>query len=158
MNAFSSSTVSFGIVVGDMSKSLAFYKNAVGLKETEGFDVPPAMGGDSGLSDGKPFHVHVLMAGDDPTATNVKLMQFPGTPSARPDNQFIHSTLGIRYLTFMVTDIDAAVARARAAGVAPLAKGPIELPASVAEGIYLACLRDPDGNIVELVGPRTAKR
>ena len=147
---FTTNTVSFGIVVSDIDKSLAFYKDAVGLVEVKGFDVSAEMGGDAGLSDHRPFQVHVLKVADTPDATQVKLMQFADTPGARPDNTFIHSTYGIRYLTLRVADTDAAIERAAKAGVKPIAKCPYLLPS----GQYLTLVRDPDGNMVELVGPK----
>lgn len=151
---FSSARVDFGIVVSDVEESAAFYKT-LGFKEVEGFDVPAEMGEKSGLTDkDKPFAVRVFQLGDGDDATSVKLMQFADTPSQRPDNRYIHSSLGIRYLTLYVDDVDAAVGRARAAGTVPLAEGPYLLPAGFPEGIGLACIRDPDGNIIELLGPK----
>jgi hypothetical protein len=38
--------------------------------------------------------------------------------------------------------------------VKPLANTPMALPESLAPGMALICVRDPDGNIVELLGPR----
>jgi predicted enzyme related to lactoylglutathione lyase len=81
-------------------------------------------------------------------------MQFTNANAKPIDNRFIHSSLGIRYLTILVKDMDAAVARAKKAGVEPMAKGPIALPEGLSAGVYLACVRDPDGNIIELLGPR----
>ena len=151
---FASNTVDFGIVVSDAAKAAEFYQRALGFTEVPGFDVPADMGGDSGLSDYQPFHVRIMVLGQTPGATKVKLMEFRDAPGARPDNRFIHSTLGVRYLTLYVTEIDAAVERARKAGAAPLAKGPIVLPKGFPAGVYLAVVRDPDGNMIELVGPR----
>lgn len=156
MSEFASTTINVGIVVGDIERSLAFYTGALGFTEVEGFDVPASMGGDSGLSDYKPFHVHVLKLADTENATEIKLMQFVGTPGERPRNEFIHSTLGLRYLTVYVKDIAAALERAGKAGARPIAKGPVELPATLAKGVYLAVIRDPDGNMIELIGPRRA--
>lgn len=154
MSEFTSETVSFGIVVSDIDRAVGFYTGALGMKQVGAFDVSPALGRDSGLSDGKPFRVQVLSLGEGPTATEVKLMQVPGTPGARPDNTFIHSTLGIRYLSVHVANIDAALERARRAGVRPIARGPVELPATLAAGVWLAVVRDPDGNMIELLGPK----
>ncbi len=154
MGEFSSNTVDVGIVVSDANKAVAFYRDALGFTELPGFDVPASMGADSGLSDAKPFHVHVMKLADAKNATSVKLMEFPGTPGARPNNEFIHSTLGLRYLTVYVTDMTGAVARAKKAGAMPIAKGPVALPPAIAKGVYLAVLRDPDGNMIELVGPK----
>jgi len=158
MNDFANQTVDFGIVVTDINQSLAFYTGAVGLKEAGGFDVSAEMGGKAGLSDHKPFHVHVLKTTDADDATSVKLMQFPGTSSAKPDNTFIHSTVGIRYLTFYVADMDAALRRAAKAGVKPIAQGPYRLPNGSGGDTYLSVLRDPDGNMIEFVGPRKGDR
>jgi hypothetical protein len=54
----------------------------------------------------------------------------------------------------MVDDTTAAVERLAKLGVKPLAKSPIALPESLAPGLHLTCVRDPDGNFVELLGPQ----
>lgn len=151
---FARSTVDFGIVVSDLEKSLDFYKNALGLQERDAFAVTAEMGADSGLSDNLPFKVYPLVLENESTATNVKLMQFKGTPAKKTDNSFIHSSLGVSYLTIYVTDTTAALERAKAYGVEPIAKGPMALPEGFPKGIYLTLLRDPDGNLIELVGPK----
>jgi catechol 2,3-dioxygenase-like lactoylglutathione lyase family enzyme len=146
--------VDFGIIAADLNKSAAFYK-ALGFKEVEGFDVPAEMGLKSGLTDkNKPFSVRIFQLGDGDDATNIKIMSFPGTNVARPDRKFIHSHVGVTYFTLYVDDVDAAVARARKAGVAPLAEGPYKLPANFGDNVWLACIQDPDGTIIELLGPK----
>jgi len=92
----------------------------------------------------------VLALGKEPTATRVKLMAFAGIRSEKPANQFIHSSLGYSYLTILVRDMDAATARLRAAGVKDL-REPVRIRQT---SDYLVLVRDPDGNIIELVGPR----
>ena len=149
---FSSPRVDFGIVVSDIDKAAAFYTQVLGFKEVEGFDVPEVMGRQSGLAD-RPFHVRVFQAGDGSDATNLKIMSFPGLLPPRPDNRTIHAALGIRYLTLYVADNNAAVQRCRKAGVEIMAHGPYLLPEGFPAGVYLTCVRDPDGNIIELVGP-----
>jgi len=156
MSRFGSPTVSFGIVVSDIKKSIAFYRDAIGMIEAGDFGVPAAMGGDSGLSDYQSFQVHIMKLADSDEATDVKLMQFTGEVGEKVEkisNDYIHDAYGIRYLTVLVRDIDEAVERARKAGAPPIAKGPILLPEGFPEGVYLACVREPDGNIVELIGP-----
>jgi lactoylglutathione lyase len=150
---FTRTTIDLGVVVSDVGKSVAFYK-ALGFTEVEGFDVPADFATDVGLSDGQPFHVHVLVLGEGEQATKLKLMEFQDAPGTRIDNAFIHSSLGFRYLTIWVADTDAALARVKTAGAEPLAKGPVPLPEGFPEGIFLTCVKDPDGNLVELVGPR----
>lgn len=154
MSDFSSATVSFGLVVSDIRKSVAFYRDAIGMIEAGGFDVPPSMGGDAGLCDYKPFHVHIMQLADTDDATEIKLMQFPDSPGARINNDFIHSSYGVRYLTIHVESIAAAVDRAKKHGAPVLGKGVVALPPSFPAGLCIACVRDPDGNIIEFVGPK----
>ncbi len=151
---FAKTTIDIGLVCSDVEKSRAFYEKVVGFEKVGDFTVPGEMGKDSGLSDGHPFTIHVMKLGKDETATSLKLMEFPRAPGARPDLRFIHNTLGVSYLTIVVKDLDAAVARAKKNGVKPLAKGITPVPASIAEGIAIVLFRDPDGNFVELVGPQ----
>ena len=95
----------------------------------------------------------LLVLGKGEKATKLKLMQFKTSPGARVDNTFIHSSYGFRYLTLSVKDVNAAVARAEKAGAKPIAKCPVPLPEGLPAGLALANYRDPDGNLVELVGP-----
>jgi catechol 2,3-dioxygenase-like lactoylglutathione lyase family enzyme len=81
-------------------------------------------------------------------------MKVPGTSPRTGDNDFIHSHTGFRYLTIMVEDTNAALERLAKLGVKPLAKSPMALPESLAPGMHLTCVKDPDGNLVELLGPR----
>jgi len=152
--AFASQTVDIGIVVSDVEKAAEFYTKALGFTEVEGFDVPADMGKAAGLSDNQPFHVRVFVLGSEPTATKVKLMAFADAPGAKADNAYIHSTLGLSYLTLHITDTTAAMERLTAAGVKPVAEGPYELPEGFPKGVYLTIVRDPDGNLIELVGPK----
>jgi predicted enzyme related to lactoylglutathione lyase len=145
---FARTTIDVGIVVSDVEKSAEFYKNALGFTEVPGFDVSAEMGGGSGLTDNQPFKVRVFVLGEEPTATKIKLMQFPDAPGKKVDNQFIHSSLGFSYLTIFVTDMTASVERANKAG-AVVVKEPYHL----GDNNYLTLVKDPDGNIIEFVGP-----
>lgn len=152
---FARSTIDLGIVVGDIDKSVKFYTTALGFTEKPGFGVPGGFSADAGLTDGAALDIKVLTLGDDDSATKVKLMQVKGVkkPAAKSDNSFIHSQLGYSYLTIHVTDMKASLARLEKAGVKPIAKCPVAIPAAIADGMYLTIVRDPDGNLIELVGP-----
>jgi lactoylglutathione lyase len=151
---FSSTTVDVGVVVSDVAKSVKFYTEAIGCTELPGFSVDGPYTAEVGLTDGSEgLDIHVLALGDAPTATKIKLMQFKTTPKA-DDNKYISSQLGFRYLTIFVSDTNAAVARLKKAGVTPLAKSPQTLPKGLPQDVYLTLVKDPDGNIVELVGPK----
>jgi len=146
---FARTTIDVGIVVSDVEKVAAFYKNALGFTEVPGFDVSAEMGGGSGLTDDQPFHVRVFVLGDEPTATKIKLMEFPQAPGKKVDNQFIHSSRGFSYLTVWVSDMTASVERAKKAGAVP-----VKEPYHLGGNNYLTLVKDPDGNIIELVGPK----
>lgn len=151
---FPRTTIDLGCVVTDLGKSVRFYTEGIGFRELEGFAVPTALATAAGLTDSRPLAIRVLVLGEGPEATKLKLMQVAGTLPRTGDNDFIHSHTGFRYLTIMVNDTDAALARLAKLGVEPLAEGPVALPGSLAPGMHLTCVRDPDGNIVELIGPR----
>lgn len=154
---FSRATVDFGLIVSDLDRAVAFYRDGLGFTGRPGHQVPAEMGGDSGLTNYLPFQAMVMTLGDAPTATRVKIIAIPEAQPAPRDTSFSHSTLGIGFLTINVHDIDAAVARAQRAGGELLAEGIISLPAHFPEGLHIACVRDPDGNIIELVGYRQGK-
>jgi lactoylglutathione lyase len=151
---FPRTTIDLGTVVTDLEKSVAFYTQGVGFRQLESFDVPAELAASAGLTDQKPLSIRVLALGDGPTATKLKLMQVAGTTPRTGDNEFIHSHTGFRYLTIMVENTDEALARLAKMGVKPLAKSPVSLPEDLAPGMFLTCVKDPDGNVVELIGPR----
>lgn len=151
---FAHDTIHFGIVVSDIEAAVAFYGGVLGLAEREGFSVPAELCTAAGLTDDEPLQVRVFAtSAENKDATMVKLMTVPGVTSRDSDNTFIHSQLGISYLTIRVSDLDASLARVRAAGGAVLAKGPVPL-GDRPESDQLAVVRDPDGNLIELIGPR----
>ncbi len=152
--SFARTTIDWGVVVSDVARSVKFYTEAIGFAEAPGFSVPADFCADAGLTDKRALDIHVLVLGQGDSATKLKLMQVPGANAKKSDNAFIHSQLGYRYLTVFVTDTAAALARLKKAGVAPLAKGPVPLPAGLPENTTLTVVRDPDGNLVELVGPK----
>ena len=147
---FARTTIDLGIVVSDVEKAAQFYKNALGFTEVPGFDVSKEMAGDSGLSDYEAFSVRVLVLANETNATRIKIMQFPESPGKKVDNKFINPSLGYSYLTIFVSNTTAAVERAKKAGVVPV-KEPYQLGGG---NSYLTLVRDPDGNIIELVGPK----
>ncbi len=151
---FARQTIDIGVVVSDIEKAVDFYTNAIGFKELDGFKVPADFATDSGLTQNQPLDIRVLALGEEESATRLKLMQLPGVKSKKSDNTVIHSQLGVSYITIFVTDTNAALARLKKAGVAVAAKGPVELPKGFPAGVYLTVVKDPDGNIVELVGPK----
>lgn len=148
-------TIDLGVVVSDVEKSVQWYTDVVGFQPVTEFDVPADFAKQVGLTNALPMHIHVLALGDDPGATKVKLMQFKQAPGARIDQTYFHSTYGFRYLTIFVKDMPTALARAAKHGAKPISGDAVTIPETIAPGnLQLAVLRDPDGNFVELVGPK----
>ena len=150
---FPKTTIDIGMVVTDLDTSVAFYTDGIGFKESDGFQVDSTLAGSAGLTDNKPLDVRVLVLGNDKTATKLKLMQIAETSPRSGDNDFIHSHTGFRYLTIIIADTSAALSRLKKIGVIPLAKSPVMLPQNLVPGMSLTCVKDPDGNLVELIGP-----
>ncbi len=147
---FSSLTVDLGIVAADAEKAATFYTKALGFAKVGGFNVSDQMAGNTGLTDFKPFQVQVLALGKEPAATRLKIMQIPGEGSHPVDNRYIGSSLGFRYLTLHVSDLTKTIERLDRNRVEPV-KPPYRLPS----GDYLVLVRDPDGNLIEMIGPRS---
>jgi catechol 2,3-dioxygenase-like lactoylglutathione lyase family enzyme len=107
------------------------------------------MAGDTGLTDNRPFKVRVFALGGEPTATKLKIMTIPGAGSKKVDNQYIGSSLGFRYLTISVSNLTRAMERLQQHGVSP-----VKEPYRLGGNNYLILVKDPDGNTIELIGPR----
>ena len=151
---FGSTTIDVGMVVADIDKSVKFYTEAIGFKEVKGFDVAGDYAKLVGLTNGKALKVRVLVLGDEPAATKLKLIEFPGETPKKNDTEFINKELGFRYLTIVCSDKTAALKRLEKMGVKPIASGTQPLPKGFPDGLFLTIVRDPDGNLVELVGPK----
>lgn len=154
-SAFASEVIDQGFVVSDLKKAIHFYTEAIGFKEIKGFTVPADWTKKVGLTDGKTLDIHVLVLGDGKNATKLKLMEIPGAEIKKSKNKYITSQLGMRYLTIQVTNMEEAMARLKKAGVKPRTQGDMSaLPDGFPKGVYLTLVRDPDGNMIELVGPK----
>jgi catechol 2,3-dioxygenase-like lactoylglutathione lyase family enzyme len=150
-NEFARATIDLGMVVTDVARSAKFYSEAIGFQEVAPFTVSAEFCADAGLTDRKELSIRVFTLGNEPSATKLKLMTVPGVQTRKSDNDFVHSQTGYRYLTIYVADGAAALERLRKAGVKPLGKAPVAIPGNT-ESLSLAVVRDPDGNLVELIG------
>lgn len=148
---FTKPTIDLGIVVSDLEKSSQFYTQAIGFTNSREFSVGADFAKQSGLTDSHDLNIQVFTLGTGPAATEIKLMELPGVTSQKVDHEYIHSSLGFSYLTIHIRSTDAALERLKKAGVKPIAQGPVAIPGTDA---YLTIVRDPDGNLVELVGPK----
>jgi len=144
---FSSNQISVGVVVKDIQKSLDFYLNVVGMKKVGEFEVAADFAKSSGLSNGVPFHVDVLKLEDGPGANQWKLMSFKKDP-AHPMPTYIQDDNGMQYITIMVSSLDPFLKRIKKHHVKLLGDTPIPL-----EEDHFVLIQDPDGTIIELIGP-----
>jgi catechol 2,3-dioxygenase-like lactoylglutathione lyase family enzyme len=121
-----------GAVTSDIAAALAFYTGPLGFaKESE--VVFPGVG-----------VLHRLRVGE----SYFKLLAPENPPASRAPGGGITGGLGFRYVTFQLTNLDETVEACREAG----AKIAVE-PRSLRPGVRMAMVEDPDGNIVELLGP-----
>lgn len=151
---FSSTTIDLGTVVADLEKSVKFYTEVIGFKELPGFEVPSEFAKEAGLTSGSGLKVRVLVLGEGNAATKLKLMEMSSDKPKKNENEYIHSELGFRYLTIYVSDMTAALERLKKAGVKTVAKSPVSLAKGSPTGMFLTLVRDPDGNLIELIGSK----
>jgi catechol 2,3-dioxygenase-like lactoylglutathione lyase family enzyme len=142
--------IDIGMVVKDANRTAQFLTNVVGFKEVSGFPVSSDLGKKIGLLSGQATRVRVFVLEEVEQATRLKVLSFPDTPGKQADQAYIHSTLGIRYLTLYVKDLNRALERVKKAGITPLGETPVE----IGNGTWLLAVKDPDGNFIELIGPR----
>lgn len=147
---FAKPVIDIGMVVKDAGRTAQFLTNAIGFKEVRGFEVAGELGRKIGLLDGQSTSARVFLLQEGNTATRIKVLCFPQAPGKTADQSFIHTTLGFRYLTLYVKDMSRAVERLQAAKVPLLGETPVDLGG----GNMLVACKDPDGNFIELIGPK----
>jgi catechol 2,3-dioxygenase-like lactoylglutathione lyase family enzyme len=94
------------------------------------------------LQAARPGIQYRLQAGD---RLVLKVTVPEAVPRSDGDPEHPLASTGLRYVTLYVTDLDGVVARATALG------GSIEQPPTADLGAPLALIRDPDGNLYEVV-------
>jgi glyoxylase I family protein len=120
--------LSLGVIVGDIEASLHFYRDVLGLEKVAEVALPFGQ-------------MHRLMFGQ----SGIKLVDPKQKPIAAGAAGIL-GELGFRYITFEVTNLAEVDARCAEAGL------PYELPLQeLIPGLMVLMLRDPDGNIVEIL-------
>jgi len=145
---FSSDLIGIGIVTQDIQKSLDFYLNVIGMTKVGEFDVDENFGKISGLTNGLAFHVDVLKLQDSPEANQWKLMSFKKEGS-HPMPKYIEDDTGMQYITIMVNSLEPFLKRIKQHGVKLMGDTPVPL----GETDHFVLIQDPDGTIIELIGP-----
>ncbi len=119
--------IDIGVIVSDIEKSLAFYRDLLGLEKTQ--EMPTPLG-----------TIHRLAYGQ----TDLKLVEVKKTPGAGKIG--LDQQLGFRYITFRVSNLSEVCDRMRTENIE------FTIPQSeIIPDVHIAMVKDPDGNIVEFV-------
>ncbi len=145
---FSSGLIGVGLVTSDLQKSLDFYLKVIGMTKVSEFDVDGEFGKSSGLTDRLAFHVDVLKLQDSPDANQWKLMSFKKEGS-HPMPKYIEDDTGMQYITIHVHSLEPFLERIKKHKVKLLGDTPVPLN----ETDHFVLVQDPDGTIIELIGP-----
>ena len=146
---FAKSGISVGLVVENLNKSLDFYQNVVGMVKTSEFSVESARAKELGLSNGDRFDVTILKLENSDQAAEWKLMSF-GKKPAHPRQKFVPDDTGMQYITLYVKSMKPILERIKKYNVKTLGITPTKLD----ENRDFVLIQDPDGNFIELIGPK----
>ena len=146
---FAKSAISIGVVVEDLNKSLDFYLNVIGMVKTGEFGVDAAKAKELGLSNGNSFDVKVLKLENSENAPEWKLMSF-GKKANHPKQNYVPDDNGMQYITIFVKSMKPLLQRINQHGVKILCTSPSMLD----ETRQFVLVQDPDGNFIELIGPK----
>lgn len=133
-----------GLVVRDLETVVAFYRDVLGMTVVATNDVPSDITQAAGLT----LNGYRVVRLDTDGGDRLKIMGPKDAPAANPSPELILSRTGFVFLTFIVPDIKAVLARLNAAG-AKVRTG--ATPVVFKPGVSLVFVEDPEGNIVEFV-------
>jgi len=125
----SKDSIDLGIVISDPVKSLAFYRDLLGMKDD----------GEMEVRGGRMYRV---LCG----TSLIKLVKMDREPEGKPVGGGPGRGFGLRYLTIHVNDLRDLVAQLESKGIKPLVP-----PSETRPGVVMAMVNDPDGNIVEFL-------
>ena len=138
------SPLEVGLGVRDLPRMRHFYENALGCQFVNEVAVPADKARQAALSDGG----YIVVRLQTSYGERIKLLAPVNPPAAVVRSGPILEQPNACYLTFIVDDIDAAIARLQAHSVEVLT-GPTRV--EVRPGTFLSFCRDPEGNVLELV-------
>ena len=139
------------VVVTDLPRMLAFYRDVLGLTVTKQVTISGEwIGKTVGLDDVRAEVVYL----DLPEGPRIELLRYISPDAVHAPGVDRPNALGLRHLAFRVDDIDAVMERLRTAGVEFFSDVQTVPDSQVtyAGGVRkrLVYFRDPEGNILEL--------
>jgi catechol 2,3-dioxygenase-like lactoylglutathione lyase family enzyme len=142
-----------GFTVRDISRSIAFYRDLLGMQLIRHQDTTaPYLGAITGFPDVRLRMAFLKIAPDDPHVLElIEYVSHAATATDRATNR-----PGNGHLCFEVDDIHEWHRMLTAKGV-PFVSEPVRITAGINEGAYAVYLRDPDGFTVELYQPATPR-
>ena len=135
-------SIDIGIVVKDLSVAENFYGDVLGFPVVREVDISADVARQAGCASG-PFRFKAFQAGE----VQLKIVQAESDPPAGTGK--VDAATGVRYLTFSVESVEEAYDAVKAAGAAM--QGEIS---EVVPGRFIFFFSDPDGNLLECVGPK----
>ena len=137
-----------GITTSDVDRSLAFYRDLLGMRIIDDLVVTsPEIASLLGV-DSVELRIVDLDSGDGRIVELIKYMQPEGKPATYDSRD-----AGTGHIAFTVDDLDRVRRRIAAAGGRVISHQPITItdPRGLFDGATCLYLRDPDGMILELV-------
>jgi len=145
---FSNPTISVGVVVEDLQKSIDFYTNIIGMTKTGEFSVTQEQCTELGLTDSYQLDVTIMKLEDSDRSNEWKLMSL-GTKANHPKQNYMSDDTGMQYITIFVNHVMPVLERAEKHGVRILSGK----PSSLGNDRKFLLIQDPDGIFIEIIGP-----
>jgi len=152
-----------GLVVGDIDSMDRFYSEVIGLQRVSELLVEDAAAGSGtegaiivedldSLMGITGTRIQIRQFSDPQHQQFFELIHYPDHP-AEVVNRSLTSPLGLAHLALNVPDLNAVVERMVQQGLGSLVSGPRSLPEF--DGTRYVFLKDPEGNLVELMEAAT---
>ncbi|MCG6188375.1 VOC family protein [Maribellus maritimus] len=145
---FSSPTISVGVVVEDLEKSIDFYTNIIGMTKTGEFSVTKEKCTELGLTNSYRLDVTILKLENSERSNEWKLMSL-GTKAKHPKQKYMSDDTGMQYITVFVKHLLPVMKRVQENGIKILSGKPSTLD----NGNKFILIQDPDGTFIEIIGP-----
>ena len=133
-----------GICCSDLDQLAKFYVEVLGCRTISTIEVPAAKAREAALSSDS----YRVMRLQTPRGERIKLLQPGAAPKTPEEPEWLLESRNAVYLTFIVEDLDAMLHRLGSSD-ARLITGSTKV--EVRPGVWLAFVRDPEGNVLEFV-------